>query len=501
MENTNKNTSKTAIIVAVLGIISYISLLFGDNLWMDEAFSAMIVKGSFARMLQSSNSDTLPPLYNILNWCMTQIFGFNSPSLRIMSVLPMTGCLILSATVIRKKLGDWVSIIFSLCMAGAPQLFFYGTEIRMYALSLFLVTLCLCSVLDAPVFSKRDRILFILSAALCGWTHHFALVAASFICLYVLILSLLHRKEDTSHIKNTLLSFAGIALLYIPCFINTLQQMKRVTGYFSMPDADIHTVISCLKQPFITENTIMSLLLLLMFLCALIFGIYLFIKNKDRLCLTGLIFISLYPLVMLFGFLAVLILKSNIFSQRYLIPALGAFWLGFSILTVRGYEHFRDMITAKERTSPKKYRMSNEMKTSFISIVKPYQYLSAAIICILVAISIHSYILTFSKEYDQGVKQMRAYFNENVKEGDKYLIIEDNYEREIAFRYYFPGFEKTDWDKISENETGTLWYIEVPGYSDKLDIITEHGYDYKLAGEFKFDRYEFKLYKLQKWNF
>ncbi len=509
MEITNKNTSKTAIIVAALGILSYISLLFGDNLWMDEAFSAMIVKGSFSEMLQRSNQDTLPPLYNILNWCMTHAFGFNSPALRIMSVLPMAGCLILSVTVIRKKLGGMVSIIFSLCLAGAPQLFFYGTEIRMYALSLFFVTLCLCTVLEAPSFSKNDRILFILSAALCGWTHHFALVAAAFICLYVLILSLIRRKEDSSYLRNTLLSLAGIALLYIPCFLNTLEQMKRVKGYFSMPDTDIHTVISCLKQPFITENTILSVVLILMFLCALIFGIYSFIRKKDKRSLTGLIFVSLYPLVMLFGFLAVLILKSNIFSQRYLIPALGAFWLGFAILMVQALEYCGAQFarqknkSGKVQAKTKKERINNKNGSDFTGRlnITPYNMICGVCLALMTIISIHSYVRTFSSEYDQGVKQMRAYFNENVKEGDKYLIVEDNYEREICFRYYFPGFEKTDWDKISENETGALWYIEVPGYSDKLDIITEHGYDYKLVGEFKYDRYEFNLYKLQKWNF
>ncbi len=485
MENTNKHTRTASFFFAAIGIISYISLLFGDNLWMDEAFSAMIVKGSFSEMLLRSNQDTLPPLYNILIWCTTQVFGFNSPALRLVSVLPMAGCFILSVTLVRKHLGDKVSILFSLCLTGAPLLFYYGTEIRMYALSLFFVTLCMSAALKAPVFSKTDRILFIVAAVLTGWTHHFALVAALFICLYVLILSIRRRKEDPSYIRNALLSFGAIGLLYLPCFINTLRQIKKVKGYFSMPDTDIHTLLSCMKQPFITENTLLSVLLLLLFISVLICGILIYIKKKDDLCLLGLSLISLYPLVMAFGYLAVLILKSNIFSQRYLVPTLGVFWLGFSILAVRALEHCT--LRPKKKTGTSRYGLPGIMTLIFILIPA--------------LVGIHSYILTFSAEYDKGVKQMRDYFAANVKEGDKYLIVEDDYEREICFRYYFPGFEKTDWDSVTGNEKGTLWYIEVPGHADETESITEHGYDYELAGDFRFDRYSFKLYKLKKWNF
>ena len=511
MEITNKNTRRLACLIAAMGILSYISLLFGDNLWMDEAFSAMIVKGSFSEMITRSNQDTLPPLYNVLNWCMTKVFGFNSPALRITSVLPMAGCLILSATVIRKKLGDMVSIIFSLCLSGAPWMFYYGTEIRMYSLSLFFVTLCMCAALDAPVFSKSERIMFITGVLLSGWTHHFAFVAALFICLYVLIMAIIHRKEDPSYIRNTLLSFGVIILLYIPCFINTLRQIKRVRGYFSMPDTDIQTLLSCLKQPFITKNTLLSVLLILMFVCAAATGIFLSAKKKDLLCQKGLILLCLYPFVTAFGYLAVLILKSNIFSQRYLIPTLGVFWLGFAMLASGSLRNINDLIRYKAKGKNKdktggktdgKTVKTDSGSTQVTGIDKgPGALTAVCCLVILLAISIHSYVLTFADEYSSKVKEMRDFFAQNVKEGDRYLIVEDNYEREICFRYYFPGFKKADWDEITGNETGTLWYVEVPGYADKTELITDHGYDYELAGDFGFDRYEFKLYKLKKWAF
>jgi len=445
-----------AICLAVLiGSVLYISLIFNNNLWMDEAFSAALLRGSMGDVLTRSAQDTLPPLYNILNKIMVTILGYHPWAMKLTSVIPMILCMALGATTVRRLFGDMVSLIYIVCLWGMPWLLYYGVEIRMYALGLFFVTLCGLSAFDFfKNESRKSLVLMVLSAVLCGYTHHFALVSAGFIYLILLAAQLISKR---SQIRKWLISVAACAVLYLPCLVTTLRQMKRVSGYFNMPDISLHSILQSLKQPFITQNSFTSAALLAVFIATVIFALV-------RKNIQGLIFILIYPLTLLFGCLATTVLKSNIFTDRYLIPSLGLFWLGFAIVLS---DLFR--------------------KTPF--------FVSAAISAILVSCVIQTYYVRVVDEYRSGVNEMTAWFDENIKEGDAYIIYEDNYQIEICFRYYFPDFPKTKWEKADE-VTGELYYLEVPGYEDSMKKITENGYSPEHLGDYSFDRYSFKLYKL-----
>ena len=452
---------KILYLLAALGSLLYISLIFNNNLWMDEAFSAVLVNTDFKTMLSRSASDTLPPLYNILNWCMTQLFGFKAPVLKLCSILPMICVLFMIPSVVYKRFGYLSAIIFTICITGMPSMFFYGVEIRMYALSLFFVTAAGIYAFECyyePSF--KSYFLFTLFIIGASYTHHFAFVSSG-VVWFILFLSLLITRKN--NIRFSLYSLAAIFICYIPCAFSTLSQMQRVNGYFSMPEMSLSVILSALRNPFITYFTPLSLLLLLLFIAA---PIYTVISQKKLTTILPFICCCLiFILTLSFGVFVTLVFKASIFSIRYLFPSYGLLWLGFSTL-------FDEEALDK--------------KALYVSIP------------ILLITLVATYQAQLKSEYAKGVDGMMAYFKENVDiENDEYIIYEDNYQVEICFRYYFPGFKKTDW-KQADSCKGQLWYIEMPAFKDKAGTIEANGYSKEYVGDFSFDRYSFKLYRLSK---
>ena len=534
MKFTDKYTNTAALITPVICSFLYISLIFNDNLWMDEAFSAVLIKGSFSSVLENSAKDTLPPLYNILGWCAARLFGFSAPTLRLVSILPMIGILILSATLVRRYFGNMASILFSICITGMPQMLYYGTEIRMYALGLFFVTAC--GILAVTDNSAGGFTAFILCALGAGYTHHFAFVAVGFIFLFLLVKALISGNKK--NLLKIVIQIAVTAILYIPCLITTLHQMKRVTGYFTMPDINAAFIISCIKQPFITGITPLSAILILIYPCVCA------LKLLSELCIPAadkkdhdVIFpvISgplLFLCVLLFGAAACIILKTNIFSERYLFPTYGMLWLSFSI-AASGLKNN----ALKKPTSTGKDLISGHR--SMIAGILPLipRLFPVIITPILTAVLVTDYITEFKASYDPSVEEMKTYFEQNISPDDTYIIHEKNYEIEICFRYYFPEFKKTDWDKADPADGSQLWYIRPVNESensspisgetkdsgtyqisdtgqisdtdqhsnsvivpdadpDPTAEISGHGYTCEYAGDFSFDRYHFRLYKI-----
>lgn len=464
--------------LAVIGAGLYISLMFNNNVWMDEAFSAVIVRGNLQQVLERSAADTLPPLYNILNYIITSLFGYNTYSLRVCSVLPMIICLALSAFVIRKHFGALCSVLYSLCLMGMPQLLYYGEEIRMYALGLLFVTISgICTILILKAhFSQADKpkhkyyIFLVLATVLSGYTHHFAFVSSGLVFIPLLLFALVHKRQDYKCIRNILLCIFASLILYIPCLLTTLKQMKKVSGYFSMPDMSVKFIASCFKMPFITNCTVLSVLLMGIFAFAILYSIIQMFKRygKDDSCLyniLALVLIDVYLDTLIFGVLATKALKSNIFTDRYLVPGLGLLWLGFSIAAA-------DFCKKTDK--------------ALIS------YTATAFLLVTV---IWDYSLQLKEEYRIGVDEMREYFAQNITSEDTYIIYENDYQIEICFRYYFPDFKKTELNNLHQTN-GHVYYLYVPGFEqDKKEILAAFA-DAKLIKDFSFDRYEFTLYML-----
>jgi uncharacterized membrane protein len=423
---------------------------------MDEAFSAVLVRNSFLDVLKESAADTLPPLYNIINKIIISVFGYHAYILKLSSVLPMIGCLILGSTLVKKHFGFETSLLYIICMIGMPYLLYYGVEIRMYSLSLFFTTACGLFAFDYfKTNAGSSFLMFIAFGLFAGYTHHFAFVSVGFVYLILLISFILTKRK---RIIDWILSLFITGILYLPCLFITISQMKRVNGYFEMPEITPSFIFKCLRYPFVTTFTPLSLLLLLLFFLAPLYCV--FHAKKISSLIPGIMGPSIYIGVLGFGSLVSLIFSGNIFSERYLVPSLGLFWLGFAIFF-------------------------KECKKAILIPLSLF----------LLLVTSRNYILQFHAEYQPGVTEMTNYFNEHISDDDGYLIYEDNYQIEICFRYYFPDLKKYNIQNMNDIK-GTIWYLAVPGYESKLSSTQFDSYEKEFINDFHFDRYSFKLYQL-----
>ncbi len=453
-----KISKRLPLILAAAGSLIYLTLIFNNNLWMDEAFTALLVKGSFKEMMQRSMADTLPPLYNIWAWAITHIFGYSTLTLKLSSVIPMTGLLFFAAFKVSDLYNKNTASFFILCLIAAPHMLLCAVEIRMYAMCLAFTTvaaLYALSYIKLPSF--KNGLFLVLFTLLAGYSHHYGLIALLFIWAFMLIY--FFRKKDG--LKLFLISALTAALLFIPYICLTLYQIKNASSYFSAVQPTFGTFLSSLRFPFVTGITPLSLLLLLAFLVSLIFGS----RLKE-----GYALISVYILVLILSYLLMLISGRTFFSGRYLIPSFGMLYLGFSILLFGGPLHVRE---------------------------KAVRIFLLTYVILMTAVGIAGYTAACKEEYSGDTAQMIDFLEKNMSEDDGYIIYEDNYQIEWCLKYYAPYLHKClpeNADKVK----GKLWYFEVEGYENLIDESPLKAYNRDYKGELSFDRYRFKVYEIDR---
>ena len=477
-----KNTNLCFLLLVLIGSGLFISLIFNNNLWVDEAFTASIIRCPLPEVWTRTASDTLPPFYNFFGKLMTTLFGYSAPVMKFTSVLPMTGALLLSAFPVRRLFGAKTSLIFTLFLLSMPNFYYYAVEIRMYSWGIF-------AVLGAAIYaasalksgSRRDWGLLSFFTVLSGYVHHFAFVSSGMLWLFSLILLLFpaltgNDPAKSADLKKRLipwcLSLLVTFILYFPCMLLTVYQIKNASSYFSMTPLTVHSFLSDLRFPFVTHFTILSALLMLSAIASIAVSLLIFLTKKKTaspLVLIGILFTAVFFSTLIFGYAVSIAAGSSLFTARYLVPALGVFWLGCSILI--------DLCIRNTA--------GNNMITKL---------LYAWIFALALITGIVTYRSQFISEYADGVDQMTAFFDSALKPDDGYVIYENSYQIENCFRYYYPDLKKYEWDNADEIK-GNIWFFAVDGFKKELEQAHDYGYNIQYIEHMTFDRYEFDLYR------
>lgn len=453
--------------LVLLGTIIYVSLVFNNNVWLDEAFTASLVRTDMAGVLERSMADTLPPLYNIILKIATDIFGYSVPVMKLVSVTPMILTMILSATVVRKRHGFFVSTLFTLALMSMPNLLFFGVEIRMYSLGFFFATASGIFAYECVQESnKKNWIIFTILSVLAGYSHHFAFVTVGLVYFYLLLHFIFN---DIKNIKRFFICLLFTFILYFPCLVVTLKQFKSVSGYFSMPEITPSVFIKYARYPYTVGVTIFSVILLFAVFALFVRTFVLFIKNpKNELHFYAVAAFLIYYGVLLFGTVISKIMTANIFVDRYLFFSIGLIWLFFSIEI-------------------------KEINNKFI-------YLFALILIILCGIG--GYVREYKIEYSTNADSIDKYLEENIKPGDVLYTLEDNEEMAFCLPFYeenLTNYEDLDEAIDASKKNNSDIYVSVIDYYDyDFSELKSKGYDVEFINDFSFDRYFIKLYKLKK---
>lgn len=174
--------------VYVLSLALILRLIFlNQSLWLDESIQALALMGKMGPLLSYALADFQPPLYHLIGYVTTQLFGYSEIALRLPSLL--SGLFTVYYVI---KIGEYlgnkkIGIVAGLLAATNPLLIYYSQEGRTYAMTAFFVTASFYYFLQSLTSrNTSNRLLYSLFTLLFIWTSYlswFALLAQG---IYVL---------------------------------------------------------------------------------------------------------------------------------------------------------------------------------------------------------------------------------------------------------------------------------------------------------------------------
>lgn len=300
------------------------SLFIGlhQSVWFDEAYSILLAKHSVTDIIHLTGLDTHPPFYYLLLKVWASLLGWSEFSLRALSVISMSGALVVGGLLVRKMFGNKVAVGTVILLALSPLLLRYGFEIRMYSLASFIgvsATYCLYSAYK----SKENRRKWLIGYGL--------LVALGMLSLYYLallwiahatwlIVVAVRNKWRVSALLPYIYAYLGAIALFLPWLPTFMGQVSNdALAPIGQPMnyEQLSGVLSfnTLYQPTYGLTVILTLLILA-FIAAVIWSIKkgsdVLRKHQDELWLLGT-YIGV-PIVMLMG----ISLAKSMYTERYL---------------------------------------------------------------------------------------------------------------------------------------------------------------------------------------
>jgi len=222
--------------LALAVVLLNFSLIFDNVVWGDEAFSANTIynTGLYGVYQKIFFWDNHPPLYYYWLKLLASIFGYRTWVYHLASVIPFAAGILLSVTIIRKKLGSIPASFFSLISGLSFTCSEYNLEIRMYELCFFFVLLSICfsyRILE-NTGKKRYWTGLVVAGVLAAYTHYYGMVATG-ILLFVTSLVYFIMNRGKTWLYGVISIFAYLAL-YGPWLYVLVIHTMRVEGKWWM---------------------------------------------------------------------------------------------------------------------------------------------------------------------------------------------------------------------------------------------------------------------------
>lgn len=187
---------------------SIYGLQLGYSYWLDELFSVISVQYSFKiQILDLYLHDVHPPLYQIILYFWTVLFGESELSTRALSFLFSLFC-ISSLFFMGCRFSKQITILFGVLLFCNFNLYYYAQETRSYGMLLSLSTWSLVLLV-----SRERRYIFFVLIAL-GLTHYFGTLVASITLLALLI----EGRNSRAQVIRSILT-GGLILVWPILFV------------------------------------------------------------------------------------------------------------------------------------------------------------------------------------------------------------------------------------------------------------------------------------------
>src|SRR5262245_5471057 len=157
------------------------------------------------------NSENTPPLYYLLAWTWSQLFGTSEFALRSLSATFGVAMIPIVYLAFKELVSSRVGLVAALLAAVNPFLVWYSQEARSYALLALLgaISLLFCArVLNSP--SRSSVVWWGVASALMLVTHY---SAAFVVGAEALLLLIAHRRRADIRLASLVLVAIGAALV------------------------------------------------------------------------------------------------------------------------------------------------------------------------------------------------------------------------------------------------------------------------------------------------
>jgi mannosyltransferase len=166
---------RVVVALTVIGAALRFATLDVQSLWGDESATVLLVHRSFSGMLSHlSSSESAPPLYYVIAWLWTHVFGTGTLGFRSLSALVGTltiPVLYACGREVSERTGLWAAALATF----SPAMYYYSQEARAYAmLTLFGALALLCFLRAQRIGDGRSLAWWAGTSALALLTHYFA---------------------------------------------------------------------------------------------------------------------------------------------------------------------------------------------------------------------------------------------------------------------------------------------------------------------------------------
>jgi mannosyltransferase len=162
--------------IVVLAAVLRFATLGTQSIWFDEAATWDLMRLPFGELLhQVSRHESNPPLFYVLEWLWTHVFGSREAGLRSLSALAGTLTVPVAFGIGRRLAGVRAGLATAALVAVSPLLVWFSQEARSYALVVLLSAASLLLLLRCRE-DERSRALaaWAVVSALALATHYFA---------------------------------------------------------------------------------------------------------------------------------------------------------------------------------------------------------------------------------------------------------------------------------------------------------------------------------------
>ena len=186
-----------------------------QSLWYDESFTATLVRHPVGQMLGLlPRTELTPPLYYLVAWVWTRVFGFGAVGLRSLSALAGVATVPAIYAAGRTLVSERAGLIAAALACCNPLLIWYSQEARSYSLLTLLATLSLVAFayVRKPHPSWRQLGAWAVAAGLTLATHYYAVLIVVPEALWLLWV---HRRDRRVLLAIAAVAAFGLALLPI----------------------------------------------------------------------------------------------------------------------------------------------------------------------------------------------------------------------------------------------------------------------------------------------